>query len=116
MKRFVTLTGIALVASIIGSIVGYNIAVHHETSSDREYYLLHEGLDRQARVYLRFLQAEDSGDPEQMTQLRRQALATLQVYVQEVADMRDLGFEWAPFDDQMYASAHDYLNASPGRK
>ncbi len=80
-------------------------------------YLLHEGLDRQARVYFRFLQAQEAARPEEMAKLRRQALATLAVYVSEVEDLRDReGFAWAPFDAQFYADARAYSSQHPSPK
>jgi hypothetical protein len=48
-----------------------------------------------------------------MTEMRRQALATLRVYIQEVADMQAAGFQWAPMDDQLYTFARDYVAAHP---
>lgn len=111
MKRFGLTLVLALSTSTFGGFIGYYIAKRSQPSPNREYYLLHEGLDRQALVYMRFLRAQESAQPEQMAELRRQALATLRVYVQEVADMQARGFQWAPIDPQLYAFAREYVAA-----
>src|SRR5262245_44956547 len=76
MKRFSLLLVLALSTSTFGGFIGYYIAQRSQPPPGRDIYLLHEGLDRQARVYMRFLRAQDSAQPEEMTELRRQALDT----------------------------------------
>jgi hypothetical protein len=109
MKRFLTLFAVALSTSIFGGFIGYYIAKRSQPPLAGDYYLLHEGLERQAGVYMRFLQAQDSAQPEQMMHLRRQALATFRVYVDEVADMQALGFQWSPIDRQLHTFVVAYL-------
>jgi hypothetical protein len=116
MKRFAILFVVALSTSTFGGFIGYYIAKRSQPPPGREMYLLHEGLDRQARVYMRFLRAQESAQPEQMADLRRQALATLRVYVQEVGDMQARGFQWAPIDQELYAFAREYVAAHPKKE
>ena len=115
MKRCTVLFVVALIASIFGGFFGHFIAQRSQLSPDREYYLLHEGFVRQARVYMRFIHAEDSAKPEQITDLRRQALGIFRVYVQEVAYMQAQGFQWAPIDSKLDAFAQAYVEAHPSK-
>lgn len=106
---------ISFVAVLVGSALGGYFGTYfaHRASPERETYLLHESLNSRAKIYLRFLRAQDSAAPEEMMLLRRNALATLRLYVHEEAELQSRGLKWAPFDPELYASARDYLARTP---
>ena len=116
MKQFPILFVVALSTSTFGGFIGYYIAKRSQPPPGREMFLVHEGLDRQARVYMHFVQAQESADAERMTDLRRQALGTFRAYVQEVADLQARGFDWAPMDATLYAFARDYVATHPRKE
>ena len=74
---------------------------------------MHEGLERQARVYYKFLQVQDSGRVEDTTKLRKEALATFDIYISEADEFRAKGFKWAPMDRELYESVSAYLKNNP---
>ncbi len=100
----------ATCASLIGGVAGYGLATRADPARLRETYLVHDGLDRQAHAYLQFLRTLDAESTEALAKLRRDGLAILKVYVEEVADLRTRhGYTWTPIDRQFYADASDYL-------
>ena len=78
---------------------------------------MHEGYERETQAHFRFLKAQDKGSPEALAKLRRQSLAVLAVYVEEVEWLKvEEGQKWSPLNPQLYAEAKAYLVGNPLQK
>jgi hypothetical protein len=95
---------------LLGIGIGYSLAMRKVFLTREEYIrLLHNDLEHQARAYFRFVQAQDSQHPADISELRQRAWTNLTFYVREVQLLRDQGFTWAPWDGQFYTNAQAYL-------
>jgi hypothetical protein len=112
-SRYTAFLVVTAAAMIIGIVVGHALGKRNSLSEERECMLMHEAFARQAQAYYKFLNAEDSGRPEDMAKLRKDGLATLSIYIREADDFRAHGSKWAPIDRELYDKAAAYLKNHP---
>ena len=105
---------IYLLVFVVGLGLGFSIAMRRVFLTRADYVrLLHTDCQHRAGAYLHFLQAQDSGRPDEMTGLRLRALTNLSAYVQEVQSLQAEGVTWAPLDRSLYSNAASYLASHP---
>ncbi len=110
---------VCLLVFVFGLALGYRVghkkSLRETQAAEWSDYLERssENLEFEARAYFRCVHDIDSGD---ITNLHEFALQHLRLYVYDVRQEREKGYNWAPHIQSLYSNATIYVAEHPTQK